>query len=207
MQEGDLKSALRARRAKLVADIQSLNRQLKACDTMLAGLESEAEPVEPSEVPPVVPPEPIAAVTPAPPVEAPAVVTPIEPPVPLPVPMAVVEAPVPEPAPAPPVEMVPASPPPRVFPTPEELAAITARANSSRRGQRTAKVELAIAKCGDTFSVSEVLKILKVEGRGGTTDQYASVFWNIVRKRRFKVVKLGSGRAPTIYSKVIEESE
>jgi hypothetical protein len=136
VQESELKAALLTRRAKLAEQIKSLTRQLKACDTMLAGLDDGdlTAPTD-AEVSAVLgqnspAPASIAAVLPPP--AAPAV-----PPVP--------------------------PPPPKIGPTPEELEQLTALSQSQRRGRRMALVEVAIARCDDHFSLHDIMKVLKSE--------------------------------------------
>lgn len=194
MQEPQLKTAIQNRRKKLAAEIQSLTRQLKACDTMLAGLESGANTL--AEIPP---PEngsaDLIAAAPATPENSPAANALLE-----------------EPPASPPRPEIPASPPvvprenapPRYAPTPEELAEMTALANSNKRGRRMARVELAIAECGDIFSLRDIMDVFRTKfgWRGNPhADQIASAFWKVVQKRGYRVIKTGAGRSPTIYGK------
>ncbi len=205
MQDPELKSALQVRRKKLAAEIQSLTRQLKACDTMLAGLESGGN--TPTEIPAG---EDGAADRAAPSAASEnlprANALPEEPPDPAPTlkilappPLSENQAP-----PSPPIAAVPQNDPPRYAPTPEELAEITALANSNKRGRRMARVELAIAECGDTFSLHDVMKVFRTQfgWRGNpVADMIASAFWKVVQKRGYRIIRTGTGRSPTIYGK------
>jgi len=196
MQEPQLKTALQNRRKKLAAEIQSLTHQLKACDTMLAGLESGANTL--AEIPPPEDgPVDFTAAAAATPENSPAANALLE-----------------EPPSSPPRPEIPASPsppvvprenaPPRYVPTPEELAEMTALADSNKRGRRMARVELAIAECGDTFSLRDIIDVFRTKfgWRGNPhADQIASAFWKVVQKRGYRVIKTGAGRSPTIYGK------
>ena len=111
--------------------------------------------------------------------------------------------PVAEPLP-PPAE--PVQPPaPKIGPTPEELERLTALADSQRRGRRMALMEVAITRCGDHFSLHDVMNVLKREfnwrGTKEMQDDLASAFWKAVRRRGYILIKAGAGRAASIYGK------
>lgn len=186
MKEDELYHQLIERRETLAREIQSLTEQLAACDAMLATL-------KPS--PRRTPADARAATVAAPPAT-------IVPPVP--------EAPLATPpSKITPVPAAPAVPPasirkPLFDPTAEELAEIAALADSTRRGRKMARVELAIAQCGDTFSLTEILEVFKKQfGWRGSPDQraIALALWKVVQRRGYRVVRQGSGRTLSVYSK------
>jgi hypothetical protein len=177
MAEIDLKTALLTRRARLVEQIKSLTRQLKACDTMLAGLDADdAPPPTDAEISVVLGPSaPNPSTLPA--------AAPVAPPEPV--------------APPPP------PPPPKIGPSAEELAQLEIIARTDRRGSRIALAELVIARCGDTFSLRDFMDILihQMHWRGHE-DQMASAFWKAVQRRGYILIKPGSGRTPALYGKI-----
>ncbi len=79
-----------------------------------------------------------------------------------------------------------------------------ARFKKQRRGWLTARVEQAIADCGSSFSLSTVLAAYRA--RFGVSSRprreiIATTLWKVVRKRGYQVVRRGTGRAQSLYSR------
>lgn len=88
--------------------------------------------------------------------------------------------------------------------TEAERAELTTRAESQQRGYISARVELAIAECGDTFTMHDVTKILCARyglEASYVKEQVGSSLWKLAHKRGYRVVKPGAGTRPTVYGR------
>ena len=128
MQEPEIRESLLAMRRKLVRERESISKQIQACDTLLAGLSAEASAMT-SEPGANGEADVLGKATPG---------TPAETADPASAPTASVEKP--------------------PFLSAEDRMALLIRAGSKGHGAITARVELAVAECGETFTMPEVLE-------------------------------------------------
>ncbi len=87
---------------------------------------------------------------------------------------------------------------------PQTREELILRANSRKRGAMEARVELAVAECGDTFSYHDVLaRYEATHGEAGDwlAESVGSSLWKLARKRGYRIIKAGTGTLPTIYGK------
>ncbi len=136
-------------------------------------------------LPPV--PEPSAHdANPPPPAEPPPAPAPVAPVV-TPPPAAVPPAPTPPPAPAAPVE-----------------TEADDRFKQHQRGWLMARVEQAVADCGDTFTLKQVRAAYEARfgaARRMRASSIAAALWKLSRKHGYKIVRRGTGRAHSVYQR------
>lgn len=175
MQENDVRAAVQAMRVRLIEQRDLIERQIQACDTMLAALPEGTAAASP-----------VACSSPALAAEVAAGLSSV-------------------PAPAGPAAAVPASTAPPAPPLPPEARqALLVKASSRARGALEARVELAVADCGETFSFHDVLARYQATfGEGGykLSESVGSALWKLARKRNYRIVQSGTGTLPTIYGK------
>lgn len=127
--------------------------------------------------------------------------TPAEPP-PAPAPAAPAAATPPAAAVAP----APAPPPatPTVPPIAPELLAPYSAPGVHQRGSLAVRVEQAVADCGPTFTVAQVVAAFRAryQTKGKPTRKHiAGTLWRIAHQRGYKILRHGTGRTATLYAK------